>query len=143
MAAKLLPLVPEPDFRLAVWNTAHLSRQADALAPALNEVLRNRGVPWEFDSNDGFRWIGDHEVETLAVRPALSALEDARFAGGVKSEFDNARAELGLGTPTAPKQAVFEAGSAVESAMKVLLDDHGLTYPAQQECWPRSSREIT
>jgi hypothetical protein len=128
MAAELLPRVPEPDFRLAVWNTARLMLKAEALSPALNEVLRNRGIPWEFDSDGGFCWIGDQEVETLAVRPALSAIEDPRFAGGVKSEFDSARAELGVGTPTALKQAVSEAGSAVESAMKVLLDNRGATY---------------
>lgn len=128
VSRELLLHIPEPDFRVAAWKTARGTLKAGALADRLNEVCRNRAIPWEFDSEEGFRWIGDQVVETHAVRPALSAIEDPRFAGGVKSEFDSARAELALGTPTALKQAVYEAGSAVESAMKVLLSDRGATY---------------
>ncbi len=80
VAQQLLLKVPEPDFRQAIWKTAQRSLNAEALAPSLNEVCRNRGIPWEFDPNEGFRWIGDREVEHHAIRPALSAIEDPRFA---------------------------------------------------------------
>jgi hypothetical protein len=142
VATQLLLHMPEPDFRQAAWKTARGTLRAEALAPHLTEVCRNRGIPWEFDSEEGFRWIGDHEVETHAVRPALSAVEDPRFAGGVKSEFDSARSELGLGTPTALKQAVFEAGSAVESAMKVLLGNRDLEYGERDTASPLFDRLV-
>jgi hypothetical protein len=68
--------MPEPDFRQALWKTGQGTLKAGALAPRLNEVCRNRGIQWEFDSDEGFRWIGDNEVEIHAVRPVLSAIDD-------------------------------------------------------------------
>jgi hypothetical protein len=110
--------------------------KTEAIAPRLTEICRSRGISWEVDVPAGFQWIGDEEVETHAIRPALSAIEDPRFAGGVKSEFNSARNELSLGTPTALKQALFESGSAVESAMKVLL---GGSSPPRPTPKPRIS----
>jgi hypothetical protein len=91
-------------------------------------ICRNRGAPWTFDPKTGFEWVGDHVVEEELVSPALAGINDKRFSGGVRSEFESARQELRVGTPQARKQAVHEAGCSVESAMKVVLDDHKVTY---------------
>jgi HEPN domain-containing protein len=126
----LLAGMPEPDFRLAVeefvTSIAGLGRK---LAERLTRICRMRGAPWAFDPTDGWQWVGDELVEMTILRPALSAIEDPRFAGGVRSEFESARNELRTGTPVARKQAVYESGASVESAMKVLLTEHGEQFP--------------
>jgi len=125
----LLECIPEPDFRIAVARTAR--RQGDSeLRSRINQICQLRGVPWRLDEHFTFEWAGDGEIEATVVRPALSAVADPRFSGGVKSEFESARAELGLGTPTALSQAIHQSGNAVESAMKVVLDAHGIAYAA-------------
>jgi hypothetical protein len=70
---ELLLHMPEPDFRKAVSEAARKTLKAGVLAPKLTEACRNRGIPWEFDSDEGFRWIGDRDVESQAIRPALPA----------------------------------------------------------------------
>jgi hypothetical protein len=119
----LLLAMPEPDFRLAVGQQAGLIR-ARGLADRLTEICRRRGAPWRFDPFKGFQWTGDREIEASAIRPALDAIDDPRL-GGSKSEFDQARSELALGSPAALKQCVTEAAAAVESAMRVLLEERG------------------
>lgn len=122
----LLLGMPEPDFRLAIEQTLAGFAAFDP-SERITAVCRARGAPWRF--TDGrFEWVGDELVEQEVLRPALSALQDQRFAGGVKSEFEAARDELRQGHPNALKQAIVEAGSAVESAMKVVLDDHSVPY---------------
>jgi GNAT superfamily N-acetyltransferase len=103
-ARALVLLIPEPDFRIAVLK--HIKRRPVGFAEEerINQICRARGVPWSFTVVDGFAWVGDQEVETQAIQPALSAISDPRFAGGVKTEFDTARYELALGTPTALKR---------------------------------------
>jgi len=97
-------------------------------ASRLDQILRARGVPWSFTDENGFEWVGDELVETTVLRPAISSLNDPRFAGGVRSEWETARSELRADTPVSRKQAVYEAGCSVESAMKVVLDERGITY---------------
>jgi hypothetical protein len=118
--------MPEPDFRSAVFESVRTRGRVPDTAERITRICQNRGIPWELDWREGFRWVGDREIESLAVRPALSAIEDPRFAG-VKSEFDQARKELALGTPEALKQCVHESACAVESAMRVLLIQRGET----------------
>jgi hypothetical protein len=124
-----LRFMPEPDFRLAIVEAARsqLPRLTGAES-RIKRICKNRGVLWDFTLADGFTWIGDSEVERQAIRPALSAIADPRFAGATKSEFDQARAELALGTPIALKQSVHESGCAVESAMKVVLTECGYSH---------------
>jgi hypothetical protein len=62
------------------------------------------------------------------MAPALTILNDARLASGAGKEFAQARVELKLGTREARKQVLVEAASAVESTMKVLLDQRKITY---------------
>ena len=63
----------------------------------ITQICRSRRAPWSFTIEDGFVWTGDEEIEALAIIPALTALADARFAGGVKAEFESARQELSVG----------------------------------------------
>jgi hypothetical protein len=125
-ALTVLAHLPESDFRSAVL----LASLGAPVAPtdAINRICRNRRIEWEFETSEGFAWIGDEEVEQRAIRPALSAITDARFAGATRSEFDQARVEIALGTPASLKQAVHESGCAVESAMKVLLAEHSVSF---------------
>ena len=125
-ALTVLAHMPESDFRSAVL----LASLGAPVAPtdAINRICKNRRIEWEFETGEGFGWIGDDEVEQRAIRPALSAITDARFAGATRSEFDQARVEIALGTPASLKQAVHESGCAVESAMKVLLAEHSVSF---------------
>ncbi len=118
--------IPEPDFRVAVFRAFSKDR-LNTTVTRITSICRKRGIPWEFNISDGFRWIGDAEVETMVMRPALSAIEDARLASA-KSHFDSARAELALGTPVALPQSVHQSGCAVESAMKAVLKHRGVAY---------------
>jgi HEPN domain-containing protein len=127
--AKLL-YMPEPDFRLAVLLTVHVYGLAADPSARITAICKRRGIPWEFTASEGFGWVGDTDVETLAMRPALSAIADLRLAGATRTEFEQARVQLAIGTPAALKLSVIEAGSAVESAMKVLLTERGVTYPS-------------
>jgi hypothetical protein len=127
VAEAMLVYMPEPDFRLAVFEATRQHRLASNPVARITSICKKRGIPWEFTAREGFRWIGDAEVETSAMRPALSAVEDPRLLG-VKSHFDSARSELALGTPTALRQAIHESACAVEGATKVLLAQRNVQY---------------
>jgi hypothetical protein len=118
--------MPEPDFRLAVFK-AFSRDKLNSTVTRITSICRKRGIPWEFNGSDGFRWVGDTQVESSAMRPAISAIEDPRLASA-KSHFDSARAELTLGTPSALPQSVHQSGCAVESAMKAVLKHRGVAY---------------
>lgn len=124
IATALLLTMPEPDFRLAVFEAVRQHQLASDPVARITSICRKRGMPWEFTAAEGFRWIGDAEVEASVMRPALSAVEDPRLLG-VKSHFDSARSELALGTPDNLRKSVHESACAVEGAMKVLLAQHG------------------
>jgi hypothetical protein len=126
-ANALLLQMPEPDFRVAVFEGFSQNPRAITPVERINRICKQRGVPWVFTSTEGFTWTGDAEVERTALRPALSAVEDSRFLG-VKNHFDAARSELATGTPTALRQSVHEAACAAEGAMKVLLTQHGIPF---------------
>jgi hypothetical protein len=134
-ALALLLAMPEPDFRLAISMIFDRVRGAN-VAGRITDICKARGAPWKFDLVDGFVWIGDEEIESKAIVPALSAIADRRFAGGVRQEFESARGELALGTPAALSKCLQQSGCAVESAMKITLDEHGITYPATATAQP-------
>jgi HEPN domain-containing protein len=119
--------VPEPDFRLAVHKAVQEQTLAINPLERINAICGRRGIPWEFTAADGFTWIGDAEVEELAMRPALSAVQDPRLTGA-KDHFSSARSELAEGTPKALRQSVHESACAVESAMKAVLTQRGVEY---------------
>lgn len=134
-ARALLLEMPEGDFRLAIEQALRSRSAAAPAAPRITAICRARGVPWAF-SGSGFQWIGDADVDQYLVIPAVTAVNDPRFAGGVRSEFESARAALRVGTPQGRKQAIHEAGCAVESAMKVVLDQHAVSYEPTSTAHP-------
>jgi hypothetical protein len=97
MAEAMVQLMPEPDFRRAV-HTAYIAAHGPFHPEEgrITEICRVRGAPWAFDYGQGFVWVGDHEIEALAMAPAMSAIADPRFGGGVRAEFESARRELAL-----------------------------------------------
>lgn len=101
----LLLSMPESDFLTAIENSIPHLRDAfriAGLASALNKVLERRGAPYRAEGVGAmtrFVWTGDAVVEQQVLRPALSALDDSRFANGPKIEFDRARDELRAGDP--------------------------------------------
>jgi hypothetical protein len=127
-AYALLVTAPEPDFRTATTEALRTAGGMESAADRISQICQKRGAPWIFSPPGGFEYVGDEEVERELVRPALAAINRPEFAGGVRAEFEAARAELAKGTPDALKQAIHEAGCAVESAMKVVLGRHNATY---------------
>jgi hypothetical protein len=142
VANAVLLHMPEPDFRLAVFQAVHDQRFAASPAERITSICKRRGIPWEFTESDGFVWTGDAEVEELALHPALSAIQDPRFAG-TKNHFDAARSELAQGTPTALRQSVLESACAVEGAMKVVLTQHCVAYNDGDTAFPLFKRLVT
>jgi hypothetical protein len=128
VAVAVLLAMPEHDFMLAVEEVVAASAKGRRVEPRIAKVLQTRGVPYTFDAEQGFRWAGDTATQEQLVEPALAAINDARFAGGVRDEFEHARDELRHGTANGRKKAVHEAGCAVESAMKVVLDQNRIAY---------------
>jgi len=127
-AAELLAGMPEPDFRSAMVAGLGPAIRNPEARERVSNICRARGIPWAL-TMQGFEWTGDEEIERETLRPALSALDDPRLARGARVEFEGARQELNVGTPTALKQAISEAASAVESAMRVVLDQRSISYP--------------
>jgi len=87
----------------------------------LNDLFAARRIDYRFNENGLAEWHGDEGTYFEVVRPALDALDDARFAG-CRQEFEAALGHLRAGTPKDREDAIEEAGKAVESAMKVVLD---------------------
>jgi hypothetical protein len=131
-AAALLYEMPEPDFLTATDLALRHLEMLDSASERITAICRNRGVPWRFDPEDGWCWVGDSVVEEEVVRPALSALHDPRFAGSVRNEFEQARVKLRDGIPAARKQALTEAAKSVESAMKVVLTTRNIPYESTE-----------
>ena len=126
----VLLAMPEGDFLTAievgVASTPNVFRRS-ALPTEIDRVCTNRGLSYRMEgvgSHAKFQWTGDSTVAEEAITPALSAMDDPRLVHGPRVEFNSARDELRKNTPESRKQAVAEACNAVESAMKVLLDDH-------------------
>lgn len=127
VATTLLLSMPEPDFRLAIFEAIRQHVLASDPVSRITSICKKRGIPWEFTTSEGFRWIGDADVEASAMQPARRAVEDPRLLG-VKSHFDSAQSELALGTPNNLRKSVHESACAVEGAMKVLLTQRGERY---------------
>ncbi|HSS42462.1 MAG TPA: hypothetical protein VLK37_07905 [Solirubrobacterales bacterium] len=128
--------IPEADFLAALEAGAEVlgktKRAAAALHETVNDVCQRRGIPYRLTRagrNVKFEWTGDATIAAAAVNPVLSAIDDPRLVNGVKVEFEGARDQLRRDTPESRKRAVGEACSAVESAMKVVLSEHGEPLP--------------
>jgi hypothetical protein len=96
----------------------------------LNDLFATRRIHYRFDENGRARWHGDEGAYGEVIRPALDALDDDRLAGS-RQEFEYALGHLRAGTPKDLEDAIEEAGKAVESAMGVVLDAHGIDAPVR------------
>lgn len=83
------------------------------------------------DINPGQTELVVPDGETL-VSPALAAINDPRFAGGVRAEFEQARAELRQGTATSRKQQSMKLAVPSRVSMKVVLDQRQLAYDPRE-----------
>ena len=61
--------MPEPDFRLSVYEASQLVAHPERTAHRISSICKKRGIPWEFTVSEGFRWVGGEEVQDLVVRP--------------------------------------------------------------------------
>ena len=130
--------MPEGDFLTALELGSAAGSNAfgtAALPAALNRISDKRGIPYRVSGigrTMKFEWVGEPVVQEQAISPALGLLDDPRLTGGPRTEFRQARKELRESSPQARKQAVAEACNAVESTMKVLLDERGYARPSSE-----------
>jgi hypothetical protein len=120
------------------WPSGMLSDVAFDDAGAISEFNRLfglRGIHYQFDAQGKAQWTGDPGTRAVVVEPALVALQDLRLAGAA-SEFQTARDHLRAGTAKDLEDAIDEAAKAGESAMKVLLDEHGQTRTGKETAMP-------
>jgi hypothetical protein len=94
----------------------------------LNQLFAGRHIDYHFSQDGRAEWHGDEGAYREVIRPALDALDDQRIVG-CRHEFE---AALRAGTPKDHEDAIEEAGKAVESAMKVLIDERGVERPERQ-----------
>jgi hypothetical protein len=110
-------------------------QEVAALPDYLNRICERRGIPYSVEGTGGritFVWAGAPIVYEQAIGPAVGVLADPRLVEGPGREFRLAREELRAGTPDTLKQAVAEACNAVESAMKVVLDENEVSRPDRE-----------
>lgn len=91
----------------------------------LNELFAARRIDYRFNENGLAEWHGDEGTYFEVIRPALDVLDDPRLVG-CRQEFEAALGHLRAGRPKDREDAIEEAGKAVESAMKVILDDRNI-----------------
>lgn len=135
-APAILLELPETEFLTVVEHAIRLSYLSDRLHPQdvsdlfqyVDGALRAHGTPYR-GTQDGqwrFEWIGDPKQHELTVQPALLALADQRLVGA-RAEFEEALHKRRGGTPKELEDAVDEAAKSVESILKVLHDEHGVS----------------
>jgi len=91
----------------------------------LNGLLAARRIDYRFNEQGRAEWHGDEGAYFETIHPALDALKDLRL-DGCRQEFEAALGHLRSGTAKDREDAIEETGKAVESAMKVTLDSHGI-----------------
>jgi hypothetical protein len=104
-----------------------------------NRIFEKRNVPYRFNANLGASWHGDQAAHEEIVEPALAVLADQRL-GVARADFDEALAQLRIGTAKARKDAVNHGAKAVEGVLSAVLQDRGLPLPDRmqaQKLWQR------
>jgi hypothetical protein len=134
-ARAFLDVLPEPELltALELRGALHLReaqaarklRATNSLFPYLEKVFSNYGLPYTASDLEGICWVGAASVRDAAVTPALDALADGRLAPA-RREFEKARVDFRRGDY---RDAGKAAGDAVETAMSVVVDSHGLPHP--------------
>jgi hypothetical protein len=100
----------------------------------IDELFAKRAVPYRYEEY-GLVWIGDRGAHETVVAPALRALEDVRLAGA-RNEFEAALSHVRAGTQKDREDAIEEAAKSVESAMKVMAAEAGISVPARATARP-------
>jgi hypothetical protein len=105
----------------------------EELADAAGEILEAHGCAFRREPANWphFEWVGDPKQHELVIEPALRALHDERL-NGPRAEFEEALRKRRVGAPKDLEDAVDEAAKSVESILKVLHDEHGVTHPRSQ-----------
>jgi hypothetical protein len=98
----------------------------EAAVDEINRIFSVRGISYRFDGEGLAQWHGDEGGFKEVISPALAALEDPRLSRAAQ-EFGDALRALRQGGREGNKNAIRDASNAVETAMKTLLDAHGVT----------------
>lgn len=95
-----------------------------------NQIFEKRNVPYRFDLELDSSWHGDKAAHDEIVEPAMSTLADGRL-WVARTDFDDALAQLRIGTAKARKDAVNHGVKAIEGVLKAVLKDRSLALPSQ------------
>ena len=135
-AQPALKAIPAPLF-LDVLEDAVSLMQANSYEAVteINRIFGKRGIYYRFNPMGKAEWHGDEGAYGSVLRPALDALIDPRLQGA-RSEFETAMRHLRAGTVKDEEDAVEEAAKAVESVMKVLLQEHGAALTGKETARP-------
>lgn len=143
----VLKTMPDSDFRVALdraccWQFGEWTGQVSACATewarhASKSTRYSRGAACltRLDRQLELQFHGDPGERELVLAPALIALSDPRLAGA-RSGFEDALTTLGAGRPKDVGDAVEESRKAVESAMKVLVDESHLGRAGRETTEP-------
>ena len=129
-AEPALKVIPAPMF-LDVLEDAvdHSDGYTYKAIAEINRLFAKRGIYYRFNSSGQAVWQGDPGAYIGVLKPALDALADPRLQGA-RSEFEAAMNHLRAGTVKDEEDVVDEAAKAVESTMKVLLQEHRVVLMA-------------
>lgn len=143
MAYEALMLLPDEEFLTAIEHASRKhaarsrsgrGRRAVVPAPTLldhaDRVFETHGLPWRA-GGDRVEWVGEPVAHAVTVRPALSALADARL-GDARAAFEEALSRRRRGDVKSLEAAIVEAAKAVESALKALLSAGGVSLPRNE-----------
>jgi len=101
----------------------------------INRLFSKHGIYYQFDYAGHAAWHGDPGAYTAVLQPAMTVLVDLRLLG-CESEFSAAIHHLRSGTMKDREDAIEEAGKSVESAMKVVLLERGVTLAGKETAQP-------
>jgi hypothetical protein len=148
VARPILQNIPAPLFldslehAIELLNTKHFQVDDDvydthgvAAIEQINRLFEKRGIYYRFTPEGKAEWHGDPEAYEQLVAPALGALDDPRLATAAQ-EFRDSLASLRGGDRIGDKNATRDASNAVESAMKALLDAHGVPRRGNETAVP-------
>lgn len=105
-------------------NNRHISQSPRDAINEINVRLRRAGCGYQFDSGNLVR-VDSQYLHSEVVHKCLALLTEPTFEG-VQSEFVAAHRHHRVGEH---EQAIFQAGKAFESTLKVACDERDWTYP--------------
>jgi hypothetical protein len=108
-----------------------ISEVADDAIRDLNTRFQEHGIGYQFDGGQLLR-VDEQYVHSQVVKPALTLLSDPAFAGPLQ-EFLSAHRHY---RRHESKDAIVDAGNAVESTLKTICGLRGWTFPAHATASP-------